>query len=191
VQLNPRLPAQTVSRFEESNEVVAMRSFLVICLLFLCNLGAFGQESDDPATGVGIAELFLAKDDGTGKAGDQATSFVTTDVPIYCVVQLDSSMPVTVKMNLVAVAVPGVKAETKVVSASYTTKDNQDRVNFTGRPAGQWVAGLYRVDVFVGNLPAVSREFAVQKSTQAKPSPKPASRRSADKSRLAGPIRKP
>lgn len=168
-----------------------MRSFLLLCLVFLCTLGVFGQESDDPEAAVGIAELFLAKDDGTGKAGDQATSFNTTDVPIYCVVQLDSSMPVTVRMNLVAVAVPGVKAETKVVSASYTTKDNQDRVNFTGRPAGQWVPGLYRVDVFVGDLPVVRREFSVQKSTQAKPVPKPASRRSADKSRLAGPVQKP
>ena len=170
---------------------VVMRSVLLICLLFLCGFGAFGQEGDDPTTSVGIADLYLAKDDGTGKAGDQATSFVTTDVPIYCVVQLDSGAPVTVKMNLVAVSVPGVKAETKVVSASYTTRDNQDRVNFTGRPVGQWVAGLYRVDVFVGDLPVVSREFAVQKSTQAKPVSKPANRRSSDKSRLAGPVKKP
>ena len=172
-------------------KLVAMRSVLLICLLFLFCFGAFGQEGDDPTAPVGIAELYLAMDDGTGKAGDQATSFVTTDVPIYCVVQLDSGSPVTVKMNLVAVSVQGVKAETKVVSASYTTRDNQDRVNFTGRPAGQWVAGLYRVDIFVGDLPVVSREFAVQKSNQAKPVSKPANRRAADKSRLAGAVKKP
>lgn len=150
-----------------------------------CVLGAFAQEADGPPAKVGIVEIYLAKDDGTGKAGEHATSFVTTDVPIYCVVQLDSSMPVTVRMNLVAVAVPGVKADTRVVSTSYTTRDNQDRVNFTGRPAGQWVAGRYRVDIFVGDSPVVSREFAVQKAAQAKPIPKP-----SDKSRLAGPVKK-
>src|SRR5215207_7835294 len=122
---------------------------ILTVLLVLC-FGALAQEPDDPTTVTGLAELYLAKDDGTGKAGDPATLFVTTDVPIHCVVQLDSALPVTVKMNLVAVAVPGVKAETRVVSTTYTTKDNQNRVNFMGRPAGQWVAGRYRVDIFVG-----------------------------------------
>lgn len=164
---------------------------LLLCLLFSCCFGVLAQEAGETSATVGIVELYLAKDDGTGKAGEQATSFVTTDVPIYCVVQLDSSAPVTVRMNLVAVAVPGVRTQTKVVSASYTTKDNQDRVNFTGRPSGQWVAGLYRVDIFVGDSPAVSREFAVQKAIQAKPTSRPAPTRSADKSRLAGPFKKP
>ena len=170
--------------------VVAMKLTLLACFIFLCSLGSAAQESADVDVTVGIAEIYLAKDDGQGNAGDQATSFVTTDVPIYCVVQLDSAAPVTVRMNLVAVAVPGVKAETKVVSGTYTTKDNQNRVNFSGRPAGQWVAGLYRVDIFVGDSPAVSREFAVQKAAQAKPFSKPANPKSSDKSRLAGPVKK-
>jgi hypothetical protein len=162
---------------------------LLLACIFAACLAVVGQEADGGAEPVGITEIYLARDDGTGKAGEQATSFVTTDVPIYCVVQLDSGVPVTVKMNLVAVAVPGVKAETRVVSTSYTTKDNQDRVNFTGRPAGQWVAGRYRVDIFVGDLPAVSREFAVQRAVHARP--KPATPKPSDKSRLAGPVKKP
>jgi hypothetical protein len=92
-------------------------------------------------------------------------------------------------MNLVAVAVPGVKAETKVVSTTYTTKDNQDRVNFSGSPTGQWVAGRYRVDIFVGNAAVVSREFAVQKAAQAKPVVRPLNKNAADRSRLAGPVK--
>ena len=158
---------------------------LAFAFIFAAGLGAFAQEdSPTPAT-TGIAEIYFAKDDGTGKAGEEATSFVTTDVPIYCVVQLDSAVPTTVKMNLVAVAVPGVRADTKVVSTSYTTKNNQNRVNFTGRPEGQWVAGRYRVDIFVGNSAVVSREFAIQKAEQAKPVNKPASTKAADKSRIA------
>jgi|SRR5687767_9062458 len=164
---------------------------LVLCLVLVCCFAVAGQESGEADDLVGIAELYLAKDDGSGKAGDQATNFITTDVPIYCVVQLNSATPVTVRMNLVAVAVPGVKAETRVVSTSYTTRDNQDRVNFTGRPTGQWVAGLYRVDIFIDGSPVISREFAVQKPAQAKPVSKPATTKPSDKSRLAGPVKNP
>lgn len=98
---------------------------------------------------VGITEVYLAKDDGKGNAGDVATTFLPTDIPIYCVVQLDSTEPATVKMNLVAESVPGVKADTKVVSTSYTTRNGENRVNFYGRPAGKWVPGRYRAEIFI------------------------------------------
>jgi hypothetical protein len=155
-------------------------------LILASCIAVAGQTPDVVPPGTARTEIFLAKDDGTGKAGDEATSFVTTDVPIYCVVLLESAEPTTVKMNLVAVAVPGVRPGTKVVSTTYTTRDNEDRVNFSGRPAGQWVAGRYRVDIFIGNATAVSREFAVQKAVQAKP--KPSKPKSSDKSPLAGPV---
>jgi len=164
----------------------------VISLSFLVAgcLAAYGQEPAVEAPKSGIQEIYFAKDDGTGKAGEQATSFITTDVPIYCVVLLDSAEPTTVKMNLVAVAVPGVRPDTKVVSTSYTTRDNEDRVNFTGRPAGEWVAGRYRVDIFVGNKAVVSREFAVQKASQAKPVNRPIRTKPPEGSRVAGPLKK-
>ena len=137
---------------------------------------------------VNVQDLYLAKDDGTGKAGDMATAFVTTDVPIYCVVQLDSSSPVTVKMNFVAAKVPGVKADTKVVTVSYTTKDGQNRVNFSGKPAGKWIAGNYRVDIFIDGKPARDLGFEIKESAskvataeffqpKSDPAPKPAIRR--------------
>ena len=58
-------------------------------------------------------EIYLAKDNGEGKAGEAETSFLTTDIPIFCVVQLDSLKPATVKMNFIAVKVAGVKARNK------------------------------------------------------------------------------
>ena len=151
---------------------------------------ASAAQTAAPTPKNGITEIFLAKDDGSGKAGDEATSFVTTDVPIYCVVLLDSGEPTTVRMNLVAVAVPGVRPGTKVVSTTYATRESEDRVNFSGRPAGQWVAGRYRVDIFVGDAAVVSREFAVQKAVQAKPVTRPAAPKSSGGSRLAGPVKK-
>jgi hypothetical protein len=140
--------------------------FLLIILAFGFTASAQQPESSAPA---GLADFYLAKDDGKGKAGEQVFAFSTSDVPIYCVVQLDSLESATVKMNLIVVSVPGVKAGTKVVSTSYTTKENENRVNFTGRPVGQWLAGRYRAEIYIGSTLAVSREFAVQSPLAPKP----------------------
>ena len=142
-------------------------SFLLVVFSF--TFAARAQQPEAPAV-IGLADFYLAKDDGRGQAGEEVSGFSTTDVPIYCVVQLDSPEPATVKMNLIVVSVPGVKPGTKVVSTSYTTKDSQNRVNFSGRPVGQWLAGRYRADIYIGSTLAVSREFAVQKP----PGPTPA-----------------
>ncbi len=193
MQPNPDLSAQRICRPEISDRGTSLlRLITLVTTILACTVCFVAQEADGSSvTGATpTAAIYLAKDDGRGKAGEEATSFVTTDVPIYCVVKLESSTPVTVRMNLVAVAVAGVKPETQVVATTYTTKLNENRVNFTGRPSGPWVAGRYRVDIFVGGHPAVSREFAVQKPIQAKPSPRSFDPKTPDKSRLAGPVRK-
>jgi len=163
-----------------------MKLILLLSMLLTMSFAAFAQGSPPP-TPVNIQDLYLAKDDGTGKAGEVATAFVTTDIPIYCVVQLDSSTSVTVKMNFVAAKVPGVKADTNVVSVSYTTTDGQNRVNFSGKPAGKWVAGTYRVDIFIDNKPVKDLSFEIKDlakvattaffQPKAEPAPKPPVRR--------------
>lgn len=127
-----------------------------------------------------VEDVYLAKDDGKGKAGDVVESFSTGDIPIHCIVMLVKADPVAVKMNLVAVKVAGVKPESRVVSTGYTTKQGQDRVFFTGRPDGKWTAGTYRVDVFVGGKKERSLTFEIRGSvipaaaTQfSPPTPKP------------------
>ena len=142
--------------------------FIFAGYLFLA-AGAVGQVPEI-ARDDAVVEILLAKDDGSGSAGAAADGFLPTDVPIHCVVQLDSAKPTTVKMNLVAVNVAGVKPETRVVSTSYTTTENQNRVNFTGRPDGRWVTGRYRIDIYIGTQLAGSRDFTVQKSIPPKPS---------------------
>ncbi|MFN0280113.1 MAG: hypothetical protein ACKVRN_16170 [Pyrinomonadaceae bacterium] len=137
--------------------------FLIIVLVLSCH-AVFAQSEQPTATG-GIEEVYLAKDDGSGKAGEQVTEFRTTDIPIYCVVLLESGGKAVVKMNFVAVNVAGVKPETKVVTASYTTKDGQNRVNFTGRPEGKWTPGKYRVDLFLDGKKAKDIEFMIKGST--------------------------
>jgi len=137
---------------------------LTLCLIF--TFAAAAQEDDKtPQTEtVAIEQIFLAKDNGEGKAGDEAESFLTTDIPIYCVVQLNSSKPTTVKMNLVAVSVQGVKAESKVITTSYKTNGRQNRVNFTGRPDGIWTVGKYRIDIYLDDKLATGKTFEIIKS---------------------------
>jgi hypothetical protein len=140
---------------------------LTISLLF-CGAAMAQTATPTPSPTTGIEEVYLAKDDGEGKAGEQVTEFGTTDIPIYCVVLLESNRVAVVKMNFVAVSVAGVKPETKVVTASYTTKNGQNRVNFTGRPEGKWTPGKYRVDLFLDGKITKTVEFQI-KSTSVGP----------------------
>jgi hypothetical protein len=141
--------------------------FLLILALF-CAVCAVAQtdQPKEPAE-VAVENFWLARDNGSGKAGDETDSFFTNDVPIYCIVQLNSQTPATVKMNLVAVKVPVVPAGTKVVTISFKTNGKQNQVNFTGRPeTGAWAAGSYRIDIFIDGKPAGSKDFQIQKTAQ-------------------------
>jgi hypothetical protein len=143
-----------------------MKLFLAITfsLLFGSNILAQTENAFNPALSavVGIEEIYLAKDDGSGQAGEVAENFLTTDVPIYCVVMLDSVKPATVRMNFIAVSVKGVKPETKVFTTSYKTDGRQDRVNFTGKPDRFWVAGNYRIDVYIDEKLAGKQSFEIR-----------------------------
>ncbi|MGE3468292.1 MAG: hypothetical protein AB7J13_15340 [Pyrinomonadaceae bacterium] len=141
-----------------------MRKLLLLSLLLVVfTLPAASQTV--PLATPGVEEVYLAKDDGSGKAGEQVSEFLTTDVPIHCVILLDTPSKVTVKMNFVAVSVTGVKAETKVVTASYVTKEGQNRVYFTGRPDGRWTPGKYRVDIFLDGKPATNIAFDIKSTS--------------------------
>lgn len=142
-----------------------MKALFFIACLVVFTVPALAQ-GDAPAPPV-VEEVYLARDNGEGKAGEQVSEFRTNDVPIYCVVLLDAASKVTVKMNFVAVNVAGVKPETKVVTASYTTKDGQNRVNFTGTPEGKWTPGRYRVDLFLDGKPAKNLEFEIKSTSGA------------------------
>ena len=162
---------------ERVSKFAAIAAMLLLPVLFVA-----GQP--EPAnTPVAVEAIYLAKDDGNGQAGEQVSTFQTTDARIYCIVQLNSDSGATVKMNFVAVSVPGVKADTNVVSTSYTTKNGESRVDFYGKPKTKWTAGKYRVEIFVdgkvvkelpfditGPMTAVGSSFV---QPAAKPKPKP------------------
>ena len=151
------------SKLTTAHRVIFALAFLV---LFVWPVSA--QTGAGPV-GNDVEDVYLAKDDGTGQAGEAVTEFRTTAVPIFCVVLLDTTAAVTVKMNFVAVNVAGVKADTKVVSTSFTTKDGQNRVNFTGRPYDKWTPGRYRVDIFLDGRIARNVEFDIKSASAPSP----------------------
>ena len=136
-----------------------LKTALLLIFIGVFCVAAYSQSTD---RAVGIQDVYLAKDDGKGQPGTAATVFHPTDIPIFCVVQLDSATSVTVKMNLIAEDVPGVKAETKVVSTSYTTRNGENRVDFDGRPAGKWTAGRYRADIYVDGKLSKNLSFDIR-----------------------------
>ncbi|MFL6467198.1 MAG: hypothetical protein ACJ72Z_04485 [Pyrinomonadaceae bacterium] len=153
------------------------------------NLAA--QEADGSAPPI-ISEIFLAKANDEGRAGEAAEHFLVTDVPIFCVVKLYAPGVALVKMDFVASKVPGVKPESRIVSTSYTTKENESRVNFSGSPDGLWVAGKYRVDIFIDGKKVRNIEFEIKPSSAEadkpnlkRPSTRKPSKRSTSADRVA------
>lgn len=143
-----------------------MKAFLISSFCLLFSLAAFGQPPVVPKEKplVGIESIVLMRDDGGGNADQETAVFGQTDVPIHCQINLDSFIPATVKMNLVATDVKGLKAESKIITVSYKTNGEQNIVNFKGSPDDIWIAGKYRIDVFVNEKLAGNKEFEIQKS---------------------------
>lgn len=141
-----------------------MRFAHALLLITILSIGVAAQATRSiPDNNDGkVEDVYLAKDDGTGNAGEVAESFTTADVPIHCVVMLTGTEPTPVRMLLVAIKVNGVKPESRVVSTAYTTKQGEDRVYFAGRPKGNWVAGTYRIDVFVADKKEKSLVFEIK-----------------------------
>lgn len=163
---------------------------LFVCLLF--GFSVFGQtEKEETGTETGVEEINFARDDGSGKAGETVENFVTTDVPAYFLIQLDSAKSANVKMNLVAVKANGLKPGTILVAVAYKTSGKQTRVAFNASPGdAAWSAGAYRVDVFVDGKLAKSREFKIEKSPAEKAAEKPAPPQTVPKSKTPNRRRK-
>jgi hypothetical protein len=144
-----------------------MKVFLTVflCLFFGFNVSAQADSSEDNEK-IGVEEISLARDDGSGKPGEAASVFITTDVPIHCFVQLASAKSVLVKMNLVAVKAGGLKPETKVVTVNYKTNGKGNVVNFNASPETVWAAGAYRIDILLDGKLAKSLEFEIRKSSK-------------------------
>ncbi len=142
-----------------------MKIVLVISLCLFFSFNALAQtEPENKNAEISVEEISLARDDGNGKPGEIAEKFNTTDRPIYCIIELNAEKSVAVKMIFVAAKANNLKPETKIVTVSYTTKENENGVTFNAAPNGAWAAGSYRVDIYLNNKLAKSRAFEIGKS---------------------------
>lgn len=142
-----------------------MKIFLTVFLCLFLAFNVFAQaDSSENNEKIGVEQISLARDDGSGKAGEAANVFMTTDVPIHCSVQLASAKSVLVKLNFIAVKAIGLKSETNVVSVSYKTNGKHNIVNFNASPETVWTAGAYRIDILIDGKLSKSLEFEIKKS---------------------------
>lgn len=145
-----------------------MKLVLVISLCLFFAFNAFAQTDETiKNTESSVEEITLARDDGSGQAGETSEKFNITDRPIYCILQIASTKTVAVKMILVAVKASGLKPETKIVTLNYMTQKDETGVTFNFSPGkGIWVAGDYRIDVFLDGKLSKSQTFQIEKSSK-------------------------
>ena len=138
-----------------------MKIFILLIFIAAAAMPLAAQLPSPPA-GSRIGSVHLARDDGKGKPGEEVSSFTVTDIPIHCVVSFDEPKAASVKMIFVAVDVPGVRRDSKVVTTTYTKKASETSVNFTGRPFDRWHAGKYRVDIYIDGKLAADLAFDIR-----------------------------
>ncbi len=137
-----------------------------LCLFFSFNIS--GQTSEDSEnTNVNVESIALMRDDGRGNPGDETEFFKTTDIPVHFQIQINSFAPVTFKMTLAAADVKSLKAGTKILTVSYKTNGEQNIVNFKGSPKTVWLAGKYRVEIFIDGKAAGNKEFEISAASPA------------------------
>lgn len=134
-----------------------------VLLLFSACSAALAQTAATSAAPDGgkIVELYLAKSDGNGAEGDRAENFDLADIPIYCIVKLNAPGGTAVRMVLLAATVPGIKANSKIVTTNYVLKDREDQVTFYGQPNDKWLAGRYKVEVYLDNKLEKTLDFNI------------------------------
>lgn len=140
-----------------------MKIVLTVFFCLFISLSVLAQttaENKNPPA-VSVEEIYLARDDGKGNPGATVEKFSVKDRPIYCIIQLNTEKPVTVKMIFVAAKASRLKPETKIITVSYTTKENENGVTFNASPEGLWMAGEYRIDVYINDKLAKSRTFEI------------------------------
>lgn len=126
------------------------------CLLLLALVACGGGQP-------GVDSIALARDNGSGGAGDEVQTFKTADNPQHAIIRT-SHVPsgTKVKIDWVAVDAGGEK-NTTVVTKDYVLEGMENTVTISAElPGGVWPAGKYRVDAYVGDKLAKSKDFIVE-----------------------------
>lgn len=138
---------------------------LLIFAVLACNLGRnkntnnsnninANADAETPVeSGSVIKEIYIAKDDGSGKPGDRTNKFQPGDRTIHCVVTLNEAKAGTdMKFSWWIVDADGTQNQ-KIKDIDYVTKALENTIRGHLSLPQDWPTGKYKVQIYVdGNL---------------------------------------
>ena len=134
---------------------------LLLFAVLACNLGKKTTNTNNANTapepevqsGAALKEIYMAKDDGTGKPGAHTNTFGAGDHTIHCVATLKEAKAGTeMKFSWWIVDADGDQNK-KIKDIDYTTKPLENVVHGHLSLPTDWPTGKYNVQVYVdGNL---------------------------------------
>jgi hypothetical protein len=108
-----------------------------------------------------ITDVELARDDGTGRAGQRVTGFRAKDNPLHCIASLNKPRA-GVRVRFVWVAVDaGGERERVIADAEYVTRPGEARADGAASLPREWPKGRYRVQVVLNGRLARTLDFQI------------------------------
>ena len=110
-------------------------------------------EDTQVESGSVIKEIYMAKDDGSGKPGARTNKFETSDRTIHCVVTLNEAKAGTdLKFSWWIVDADGTQNQ-KIKDIDYVTKTLENVIRGHLSLPQDWPTGKYKVQIYInGNL---------------------------------------
>jgi len=133
------------------------KTLLVLGLVCLMVLGACGAASTEPLK---IDSVTLARDDGSGNAGETVTEFKPTDHDFHATVKLNR-IEGGLKVKLTWVVVDAGGNTNRVLDSSEFTALAANVVNGKVSLPNDWPTGKYRLDIYLNDKLAQSVDFDV------------------------------
>jgi hypothetical protein len=154
----------------------------LIALLATATLGACGKKNDTPKTGsdsaatsattstatsdnadaASVESIAIARDDGSGKAGEETETLKPEDKMFHGIVHMSKmGSGAKVKVDLIAVDTPEGK-NISVLSQDYTLGGIENQVDVKFSLPNPWPTGTYRVDAYVDGKLSKSKEFKIE-----------------------------
>ncbi|HVF49539.1 MAG TPA: hypothetical protein VNA19_05605 [Pyrinomonadaceae bacterium] len=151
---------------------------LLLCAVLACGgLGNKNQQQANTNTGastnaadagqastgaVRIQNIYMAKDDGSGKYGAKTESFSPSDRKVYCVAELnDSTAGTRIKFVWYIVDAGGAQDE-KIKEIEYTTSALENKVNGHLTLPQDWPKGKYKVEAYINDNLDKTLDYTVE-----------------------------
>ena len=114
------------------------------------------------STNIKITRIYMARDDGNGKPGDQTESFSSSEHTVHVMVQLDHAEEGTiVKFDWIGVSA-GAWEDESLKQLNYITKPLENKVHANLTLPRDWPEGDYKVDVYLNGQLARSIAYKIE-----------------------------